>query len=326
MKNKPPPITVPELSLNRCSAEDYCRSLISIRRLPFWWYQGTSRVFGNYSLPFKDKAGNWWFQVKPGLCWPVELFRPISPQEACPVLKKSYFGYQHLVQDESAANSFMAVNAILDLKEYGAQYISSERRCKVRKGLRHCILEELNKPNKEILDECRAVWNDLSARTGWKHEAGERAFDEEWRMLLDCAGVTIILAREKDAGQIAGFYIVKVVGDTAAGDTIAVRSDMLKTSANDALRYAFLTNASKLNGVVKAHAAIRSTVSKLERYKMTIGYKPYAFPARTYLHFGVTTLLRTCFPAQYKRMMGQFDDDQIVKVRCKDPSVSQSGL
>jgi hypothetical protein len=317
MRSGPVPIEVPELSLRSCSVEEHCESLIRLKRLSYWWYQGISKVLGNYSLPFKDRNGNWWYQVKPGLCWSVDAFKAFEPSQACPPFAKAYFGYQHLVPNGSQANSRLVLNTIFDLTDYGPVKLSSKRRNKIRNGLKNCMLERLISPDKKTFDECRATWDDLSARTGWKQVAKETIFDEEWRMLLDCPGVSIIVARHKMSGRIAGFMITKIIGDTAYSDTVAARTDMLHTRVNDALRYSFLANAMKLPGVRKAHSAIKSSIKGLEDFKRDLGYEPYQFPANTHLRLGLRGVLRLVFPEKYNRMIGRFVDDGIYSVDSK---------
>jgi len=307
MASKPLAVRVPDLHLNACSVDEHCEALLRIRRLPFWWYQGTSKIFGNFSVPFRDKMGNWWYQVKPGLCWPVETLKTIEPSRACPAFTKAYFGYQHLVADESEANSRLVLNTIFDLTDYGPEKLKSKRRNKIRNGLKNCTLELLETYNKEMFDECRATWDSLSIRTGWKELAKERTFDEQWRMLLDCPGVSIIIAREKTSGKIAGFILTKIIGDTAYSDTIASHTDMLQTRVNDALRYSFLANAKKLPGIKKAYSAIKSSLKGLEKFKEELGYEPYRFPANTHLRAGLETALRLFFPDKYNRMIGRFE-------------------
>ena len=300
-------IEAPKLSLRACSVVEHCEALKRLKRLPFWWYQGTSKIFGNFSVPFRDKMGNWWYQVKPGLCWPVETLKTIEPSRACPAFTKAYFGYQHLVADESEANSRLVLNIISDLTDYEPEKLKSKRRNKIRNGLKNCTLELLETYNKETFDECRATWDSLSIRTGWKEPAKERTFDEQWRMLLDCPGVSIIIAREKTSGEIAGFMLTKVIGDTAYSDTIASHTDMLQTRVNDALRYSFLANAKKLPGIKKAYSAIKSSLKGLEKFKVELGYEPYRFPANTHLRAGLESVLRLFFPDKYNRMIGRFE-------------------
>lgn len=308
MADKPAEIDVPALSLNHCSVAEHAEALIEIRDLPFWWYQGTSRLFGNFSVPFRDEAGNWWYQVKPGLCWPVDCFRPMDPAASRPAWSKSFFGYQHVVAAEGPANSRLVINAILDLAEYSGASINAKRRNAVRKGFGGCVLELLDPDDADAVAGCRAAWNDLTSRTGWKHAADEESFRESWRLLAECPGVSIILGRAGETGEVAGFLVTKIIGDTAYVDTIASRSDMLHTNVNDAVMYAFLINAAKLPGVRKAHYAIKSTVTKLEKFKTGLGFEPHPFPARTKLRVGIGAMLKLLFRDKYDRMVGRFEN------------------
>ena len=307
MAKGPGEIEAPDLALGHCSVEEHAEALIRLERLPLWWYQGTSRMFGNFSLPFQDRNGNWWYPVKPGLCWAVDCFRPIDPSSASARYGKTFMGYQHVVASEEQANSHLVINAILDLGAYGGESVNAKRRNAIRKGFKACDLCLLDVSDTESLAGCREAWNDLTSRTGWKHAADEESFRESWKLLLTCPGVSVIVGREKESGQVAGFVVTKIIGDTAYVDTIASRSDMLKSNVNDAVMYAFLINAAKLPGVTKAHYAIRSTVTKLEKFKTGLGFEPHAFPAVTKLRPGVGCLLKTCFRAKYNRMVGVFE-------------------
>ena len=307
MVQKASQIDVPELMLDRCTVEEHCLGLRERCDLPFWWYQGTSRILGNFSLPFQDKNGNWWYQVKVGLCWPADCFRPIEPDLARPPYNKSFLGYQHVVENQGDVNSHLVINAILDLKGYNADSINAKRRNAIRKGVRSCTLEVLTKPSDDALRGCLRAWNELSARTGWKHACDEKTFFESWRMLVDCPGTSIIVGKDNESGEVAGFLVTKIIGDTAYVDTIASRTDMLRTNVNDAVMYAFLINAAKVPQVTKAHYAIKSTVSRLEKFKSGLGFDPHPFPIRTRLRFGVGAMLKLCFRSKYDRMMGRFD-------------------
>jgi len=308
MADQPREIDVPALKLNACCVEEHCRALLGLQRLPFWWYQGRSAVFGNFSLPFQDGAGHWWYQVKPGFCWPADCFRPMDPSRARPRFGRTFIGWQHVVADEAAANSRLTTNAILDLAAYGAHAIDAKRRNAVRKGFKACDLEVLSSLDERTLAGCRAAWNDLTARTRWKHAADERGFAESWRLLLDVPGVSIIVGREHVSGEVAGFLVTKIIGDTAYVDTIASRTDYLRTNVNDAVMYAFLVNAARLEGVSKGHYAIKSNVVNLERFKTGLGFVPHPFPARLRVRAGLATLMRLLVPAKFNRLIGRFED------------------
>jgi hypothetical protein len=308
MAEPPPDIECPLLDLSACSVEEHCLALIRLERLPFLWHLGVRRVFGNYSLPFRDAEGQWWHQVKPGLCWPVDFFRPFDPARVRLPFGKTFLGYQHIVADEASANSRLVINTIQDLGSYSARSISHNRRKMVRKGLRKCRLSLLKEFDASLIGELHSAWRDLRERTGWRSDVDRATFEDTWRMLLQCPGTSIIVGHDASSGEVAGFLVTKIIGDTAQGDTIASRTNMLSTNINDALVYAFFVNAARIPGVTKVNYAIKSTVTKLEQFKTGMGLSPVPFPAVTRLRPGVGAGLRLFFPAKYNRMTGRFED------------------
>ncbi|MCY2930957.1 MAG: hypothetical protein NTV86_16005 [Planctomycetota bacterium] len=302
---KPADINVVELPLAHCGVAEHCQALQRIKALPFWWYIGTSGRFGNFSIPFQDRAGHWWYQVKPGLCWPADCFAPIPPAEVSLPWGKSFLGYQHVVPDEAQADSHLVINAVLDLASYGSESIDAKRRNSMRKGFKCCSLEVARSLDEDTLSGCLASWNDLSGRSGWKHCLDPASFGETFRLLLDCPGVSVIVGREIETGQVAGFLVTKIIGPTAYVDTIASRTDMLHTNVNDAVMAAFVMNAAKIPGVTSAHYAIKSNVTNLEKFKTGLGFVPHPFPARTRLRPGVGLLLKTLARDKYDRMTGR---------------------
>lgn len=309
MAQKPAQIDTPNIPLKACSVAEHCQALREIGGMPFWWYVGTSRIFGNFSVPFQGGSGVWWYQVKPGLCWPVDCFVPMDPTAVRLSWRKSFLGYQHVVAEEKNANSRFVINAIRDLPCYGIDSINSKRRNAVRKGFRNVDLAVLAEYDAETFEQCRMAWGELTQRTGWKHAAEKETFETSWRLLLDCPGVSVVVGREKESGQVAGFLVTKVIGDTAYVDTIASRTEFLRTNVNDAMMYAFLINAQRIKGVRKAHYAIRSYDTTLEKFKTGLGFDPHPFPSRTRLRGLTGWLMKRFRRSDYRRMHGQFDDE-----------------
>ncbi|MCK4626689.1 MAG: hypothetical protein KAV00_15350 [Phycisphaerae bacterium] len=307
MISKPTEIDAPQLALNSCSVEEHCRALCRIKKLPFWWHQGTSKMFGNFSVPFCDANGVWWYQVKPGLCWMVECFRPLDPAQVSLPFRKAFLGYQHVVANEAAADSHLCINSIRNLSNYGSGSLSKNRRKVIRRGIKNCQFEIFESHNVDLLSGCHVAWNDLTTRTGWRHAVNKDTFTETWQMASECPGVSIIIGRDKQSGEVVGFLSTKIIGDTAHGDTIACRTDKLDSNFNDAIIYAFLINAGRIPGVTKVNYAIQSHVKALERFKAGMGFEAYPYPARTHLRWGIGSALRLFFPDKYNRMTGRFD-------------------
>jgi hypothetical protein len=305
MSSKPLALEAPQLVLNACSVDEHCEALVKAGTLPYWWYQGTSSIFGNFSTPFRDNSDNWWYQVRPGFAWPVETYKLFDPTQVKLPISKTFVGYQCLTTEEASGNR-VVINTNLDLKNYGPDVLKKDRRKGVRKGLARCSLTMLGSLNDEILDGCVRAWNDLCARTGWKRPVAKDFFERSWNLILSTPGYSIILARDRSSGQIAGFFITKIIGDTICGDTIAVRDDMLQTRANDALRYAFIINAAKIPGVTKACCSVKSNDVGLEDFKASLGYEPISFPAFTKLRLGFRQLIKHLFADHYNRLMGKY--------------------
>lgn len=309
--DKPNLIEAPELALRACSVEEHCTALRKLGRLSFWWYQSRTGTMGNFSLPFRDSRGNWWYQARAGFCWPVDCFRPVAPEDARPTLLRSYIGSQHIVESEEAANSHLVINSLTDLSAYDETCINAKRRNAIRKGLRCCRLEVLTEFDRATFDQCRAAWASLTQRTGWKHALDQAEFDATWRDLLHVPGVTIIVGRDVQSGEVAGFLMVKIIGDTGYVDTIASRTEMLNLNVNDAVMYAFLMNAKRLSGVDKAHYAIRSYVASLEEFKRGLGFTPVRFPAALHLRKPAELGLKWFFSAWHQRLAGKFHDETV---------------
>lgn len=300
-------IEAPRLTLEHCSVEEHCLALREARRLPYWFHTGTSRLFGNFSLPVKDSDGRWWFSPRPGLAWLVDCYAVVERGGARPPLSGSFLAYQHVVPDAQQANSQLVINTVVDVPGYGPASVPLKRRNGIRKSLKNCVVERLSGGDEDALEHCRQAWNDLTQRTGWRHTAERAEFHDTFRRMMALPGVSVIVARDRESGQVAGFNMVKLVGDTAYVDTIASRTDMLKLRVNEALMYTFVASAAQVPGVQKAHYAIKSYVAALEDFKQGVGFVPTPFPAYTRFRGPTGLLLRTVFRAKYRRMIGQFE-------------------
>jgi hypothetical protein len=296
------PIECERISLRSAAVDEYCSAVRTSARTSFWWYF-LEKPGARTSKPFRIEDGSWWYQVKRGLCWPADvLLQKARPVRGLPLIK-TYLGFQYLT-DGSFGNSSQVINTIQDLSQYSADAIDAKRRNAIRKGLRECVIEKVAAVDGALAKECRDIWADFTERTGWKHQVTEAYLQETWQELLAVPGTTIITGRERASGRVAGFLIAKLIGDTAFVDTIASRSDLLRTNCNDALMYCFVASAQNVPGITKAHYAIKSYDKRLEEFKQSIGFSPVKYPSITCLRPGVGFALKMLMPGAYKRMMG----------------------
>lgn len=304
MPQGPQEIEVPAIELRHSTTDEYCRALQRCRHNAFWAYHATSRLFGNFGRPYQDREGRWWYQMRPGFSWPADVFEAFVPRSG-PPLRRAYLGYQHLIPDESAANCRLAINSIFDLPAYGVHALTTKRRNAIRKGLRACEIVRLDTPDPKCIHGALTAWKSLVGRTGWRSNLHEGALRARLMELLDLPAATVLLALDRQTGEVAGFLITKVFGDTAYVDTIASNSALLASNPNDALMYTFLRRAATIPGVNKAHYAIKSNVEALEHFKTTLGFEPTPRPARWTTPPGVKTLIRIASPTMYNRLMGR---------------------
>jgi hypothetical protein len=296
------PIETPPLDLKHASADEYCTAVRQSSCTSFWWYFLEGPMVWQ-SRPFRIADGSWWYQVKPGFCWPVEILTPRQAVIRKFPYVKSFVGFQHLI-DGRLGNSRQVINTISDLPGYSTECIDAKRRNAIRKGLRECAVETVRAVDGGMVGECHSIWADFTRRTGWKHPVSKAYIDKTFNELLAMPGTTILTGKDVASGRCAGFLIAKLIGDTAFVDTIASHTDLLHTNVNDALMYCFLISAKAVAGIQKAHYAIKSYDTHLEDFKKSIGFSPTTYPAYTCLRPGVRPALKTLFPRQYARMTG----------------------
>jgi hypothetical protein len=306
---QPIPIEIPEVNLDYASVDDHCNALRKINKAFFWWYMGAGNILWNFTLPFQDGDGRWWYQVKPGFCWPVDFLSPFKNRGKMMPLSKSFLGYQHILEDGEDANSKLIINVIDDLADVW-QGLDCRKRQGIRKGANNCELALLTGSDYQTITECAEVWKNITARTGWKRPISREKFLESWGYFFEIPGVSVIVGRERKTGKVAGFMVTKIIGDTAYIDTIAASTEMLNTRINDLIMHSFIRNVARHKHVKKVHCAIMSYKSSLEKFKRGHGFTPYPYRSYTSFKPGVGTLIKTLMPMNYNRMTGKMEIEE----------------
>jgi ribosomal protein S18 acetylase RimI-like enzyme len=270
--------------------------------MPFWWYQDFPRFGNTFALPFRDDDGVWWYPVRPGFAWPADAIDPLPVKRRRMPFRKTYLAYQHVVVEGGPTNSSLVVNTLLDLSTYGMHSIDDKRRNAIRKGMRACEVVAVDRIEDRWVNGLAKSWNDLVVRTGWKGCRTPAMLRDTLSRALELPASTLLVAFDRATGQVAGFLLTKVFGETAYVDTIASNSELLASNPNDATLYVFIRNAQRLGHVRKVHYAIKSDVEHLEKFKRSLGFVPHPFPANFHTRPGMLTLLRVVKPAMYQRL------------------------
>jgi len=289
-----------KINMNCSSIFDYCAYMQKSKYNGFWWYLLPEKFFGNYSKPFQNQYGEWFFWIKPFFCWPVDF---LKNQASKPILSKSILGYQ-LRSDHENSNSFFSFRMIYDLKNYSEENISAKRRNLIRKGIERSYINTIDINNYEIIEHCLNIWNEHSARTGWKRKLNYNYFFSSWNELLQCPGTTILYIKEKETSRIIGWLIVKIIGEMAFIDTIATSTEKGRTNPNDSLIYTAIMNLKDIPKVKCVQYGLSSPIESLENFKESIGFKIIKLPSFLHVNPILKIFLKSFKPNVWERLRG----------------------
>lgn len=288
------------LPLQFATEQEYCAHARRVRCNEIWWYFNGLARYRGFSKPFADRDGRWWYTVKPGFAWPVDFFS--SPGDGRGLSLRPLLGWQYPV-DADRSNSKVWMNVIHDLSGFDISRVDSDKRRAVRKGLKGLELTTLDAANSEVAREACEVWNSHVARTGWNTPMTPENFARTWRELPDWPGTTVIGARDRESGALCSWVIARVINGVVYVDTLASHTERLDNRPNDTIVYSTLASAAA-GGASRAHYSLRSGNESLERFKASMGFESYAFPARLVLRWPVGMLLRSFKPRVYQRLQG----------------------
>lgn len=292
------------IPLQTASEYDYCAYARGAKSNEIWWYFNGLAPYRGFSRPFPDRTGRWWYAVKPGFAWPINFFNKLESVGLGFALRP-LLGWQYPV-DADAADSHVWMNVIHDLSGFDIARVDSDKRRAVRKGIKGLELVTLDPAEEQVARAAREVWNSHVQRTGWNTPMDEARFTQTWRELRNWPGTTVIGARDRTSGVLCSWSIARVIDHVVYVDTLASHTERLENRPNDTIVFAVLSSAAAA-GVRKAHYSLRSSNESLERFKTSMGFESYGFPARLVLRWPVGALLRAFRPRVYRRLRGETD-------------------
>ena len=291
--------------LEQTNERNYCLYAQETRHCEIWWYFNGLAPYRGFSRPFADRSGRWWFCVKPRFAWPVNFFERVASPPRSAALS-SLFGRQWPEFDEARVNSQVWMNVIHDLAGYGIERVDPDKRRAVRKGQKNLSIVRIKPDDPAVHQEACEVWNSHVIRTGWNATMRPAQFGQSWSELAAWPGTTVLATRDKQSGVMCGWLIARVIDDVVYVDTIASHTERLSNRPNDVIIFECLAQAAR-QGIRRAHYSLRSNIAPLEAFKQSLGFVPYAFPARLQLRWPVGPLMRLFAKSMYKRLRGDTD-------------------
>lgn len=194
--------------------------------------------------------GIWWATVAGSYSRPAFEFRQVVPRKARPARLRSLFGYSHQVPDPAQATRWVEFMMIqeAELRAFGMSTLRSEKRARVRKGLRECEIREVADFDREYAD-IKAVNISQAARqmsTG-RFDRPPSYFTEreaEWRtsvrMCFGRTGWRWIGAYF--GGKLIAYVSLLAVENHAFVMAVKSHSDFLGHCPNDALYFTLLSD------------------------------------------------------------------------------------
>lgn len=249
------------MDINTSTVDQHCEFLREEKHAGYYWYQALDYMGAQYSKPVRASDGRWWFGVKPGLYYPVEILKPLVN----PVAPKKglYFGRQYRVESPHESNSFLKMNVIDDLQGYSISSVSKSKRSKIRSAEKVCEIMLLKGDiNKKLLGILWGSWNENYRRTKWKKGLNFKAFVNRFMPHYYAPGVNVLIAKRKSDDLLLGYYIFKVFDGVFYSDSIITNEASRSYHINDFLRFKAMRSAA-ICGVDTAHSSLVSNVENI---------------------------------------------------------------
>ena len=260
----------------------------------------------NLGMKFHFSEGTWWREVKPFFYQPAIVTARLKPGISSPSPWSALGGYYHMVPDGTESNGAIVANEISDPVAYDLQSLKRKRN-KILRALGTfriqpvADLQDLLSTGYDIyLDWERRIRNVQTKRSD--PEAFRRwissVFAHPYGMILGAY-----------AGErLAAFMTVYATEGVANSSKTFSHSDFSQQTPSSALVYAFIKIASNNPQIRRVWDGLRHTNPSLQRFKAEMGFELVSYPAYIRLRAGIRPIVRWCFPAEYRRLMGEYGD------------------
>ena len=188
--------------------------------------------------------GVWWQKIAPFFYKPVIRLMPIVPGQAYPSRLKSFLGYSHVVTDKKFANGVWSVMLLSEdrLKTYDFKSISSSKRARVRKGLKHSEVRRIENIE-SVLEEMRDICISTAKRT--RHGLPPEYYIKNYEKWCRYIKKEFSLSNREWWGvffqdKLIAYFYAYMIDHTMFIVTAKSHTDFLDKCPNDCLLFKFL--------------------------------------------------------------------------------------
>jgi hypothetical protein len=261
----------------------------------------------NVDSKFHRSKGVWWREVKPFFYQPAAFLTPITPHAVAPAPYVAIGGYYHVVPGGCYRNGSITVNEIADPAQYDLVKLERGVRYNIRRALTRLRLGKVKSIEILLGDGHRiySLWEEKFKDLRVKRSDPD--VFRAWAMGLLAHPHELILGAF-DGDRLVAYIIahaVEGVGDLAKTLTDPEYYHLTPASA---LTYSYVKICGNNPRIGKACNGLRSLNVPLEEYKARLGFRPVSYPAYISIPAPIRPLARWFFPAQYRRLMGQYDE------------------
>ena len=260
----------------------------------------------NLESKFHRSKGVWWREVKPFFYQPAAFMTPITPHEMAPAPYVAIGGYYHVVPDGCNRNGSITVNEIADPAQYDLDRLRKGVRYSIRRALttlqlgRVKSLETFLGDGHRIYSRWEEKFKDLRVK-----RSDPKVF-RAWGTRLLAHPHKLILGAF-DGDRLVAYIIAHAIEGVGELSKAFTDPEYYQLTPASALTYSYVKICGNNPQVGRACNGLRSLNVSLEQYKVSIGFRPVSYPAYISIPAPIRPLVRRFFPAQYRRLMGQYE-------------------
>ena len=255
-------------------------------------------------MKFHFSDGVWWREVKPRFYQSAVVTARIIPGASSPKPWLALGGYYHMVPEGAESNGAIVANEISDPVGYDLKSLKRKRN-QILRALAAFRIQ----PVTEIQDLITCgygIYLDWEQRIGGVRT--KRSNPETFRRwMTSVLGHSHGLVLGAYAGdRLVAFMTAYAIEGVANCSKIFSHSEYSQQTPSSALLYSFVKIASNNPEIRKVWHGLRHTNPSLQRYKAVMGFDLVSYPAFIRLRAGIRPIVQWCFPAEYRRLMGQY--------------------